>query len=117
MSHFLGEEHGNPFQYLCLENPMDSGAWWAAVHGVAKSQTGLKRLSKQASNVALPFCTLVHSLVLLSWALGFYVPLKVTCGILHDFLEVVAYLEMLETVKSNKTWFKYSIQIFASYNP
>ena len=96
---------------------MDRGAWGTTVHGVAKSQIGLKRLSKQASNVALPFCTLVHSLVLLSWALGFYVPLKVTCGILHDFLEVVAYLEMLETVKSNKTWFKYSIQIFASYNP
>ena len=28
-------------QYSCLENPMDGGAWWAAVHGVAKSQTGL----------------------------------------------------------------------------
>ena len=30
-----GGEHGNPFQY-CLENPMDRGAWWAIVHGVAK---------------------------------------------------------------------------------
>ena len=30
-----------PLQYSCLENPMDGGAWWAAVHGVAKSQTGL----------------------------------------------------------------------------
>ena len=29
---------GNPFQYSCLENPMDGGAWWAAVHGVAKSR-------------------------------------------------------------------------------
>ena len=35
----LGEEHGNPLQYCCLENPMDRGAWWAAVHGVAKSWT------------------------------------------------------------------------------
>ena len=30
-----------PLQYSCLENPMDGRAWWAAVHGVAKSQTGL----------------------------------------------------------------------------
>ena len=34
-----GGEHGNPLQYSCLENPMDRGAWWATVHGVAKSQT------------------------------------------------------------------------------
>ena len=37
--------HGNPLQYSCLENPMDRGAWWAIVHGVAKSQTQLKGLS------------------------------------------------------------------------
>ena len=34
-----GEGHGNPLQYSCLENPMNRGAWQAAVHGVAKSQT------------------------------------------------------------------------------
>ena len=34
-----GEGHGNPLQDSCLENPMDRGAWWAAVHGVTKSQT------------------------------------------------------------------------------
>ena len=34
-----GEENGNPLQYSCLENPMDGGAWWATVHGVAKSDT------------------------------------------------------------------------------
>ena len=33
-----GEGNGNPLQYPCLENLMDRGAWWAAVHGVAKSQ-------------------------------------------------------------------------------
>ena len=32
----LGGGHGNPLQYSCLENPMDRGAWWAAVHGVAR---------------------------------------------------------------------------------
>ena len=36
-----GEGHGNPLQYPCLENPRDRGAWWATVHGVAESQTGL----------------------------------------------------------------------------
>ena len=35
------EGHGNPFQYSCLENPMDRGAWWATVHGVAKCWTRL----------------------------------------------------------------------------
>ena len=37
-----GEEHGNPLDYSCLENPMDREAWWAIVHGVAKSWTRLK---------------------------------------------------------------------------
>ena len=35
------EAHGNPLKYSCLENPMDGGTWWAAVHGVAKSRTRL----------------------------------------------------------------------------
>ena len=39
--HQDGEGNGTPLQYCCLENPMDRGAWWAAVHGVAKSQTRL----------------------------------------------------------------------------
>ena len=37
----LGERNGNPLQYYCLENPMDRGAWQAAVYGVAKSWTQL----------------------------------------------------------------------------
>ena len=37
----IGEGNGNPLQYSCLENPMDRGASWAAVHGVARSQTRL----------------------------------------------------------------------------
>ena len=36
-----GEGNGNPLQYSCLENPMDGGAWWATIHGVAKSRTRL----------------------------------------------------------------------------
>ena len=40
-----GGGHGNPLQYSCLENPVDRGAWQAAVHGAAKSQTRLERLN------------------------------------------------------------------------
>ena len=46
-----GEGSGTPLQYSCLENPMDGGAWWAAVHGVTKSRTRLKRLSSSSSMV------------------------------------------------------------------
>ena len=65
-SHFslscLGEGNGNPLQCSCLENPRDGGAWWAAVYGVAQSQTRLKRLSSSSSSrvngrmVSLPHC-------------------------------------------------------------
>ena len=43
-----GEGHGNPPKYSCLENPVDRGAWWAAVHGIVQSWTRLKRLSMHA---------------------------------------------------------------------
>ena len=43
-----GGEHRSPLQYSCLENPTDRRAWWATVHRVAKSQTGLKQLSTHA---------------------------------------------------------------------
>ena len=38
---YIREGNGTPLQYSCLENPMDGGAWWAAVHGVARSPTRL----------------------------------------------------------------------------
>ena len=41
MDLFVGEGNGTPLQHSCLENPMDRGAWWAAVHGVAKNRTQL----------------------------------------------------------------------------
>ena len=53
-SHFslscIGEGNGNPLQCSCLENPGDGGAWWAAVLGVAQSQTRLKWLSSSSSS-------------------------------------------------------------------
>ena len=44
----FGEGNGYPLQYSCLENPVDRGAWWAALHGVAQSRTRLKRLCMRA---------------------------------------------------------------------
>ena len=40
-----GEGNGTPLQYYSLENPMDRGAWWAAAHGVAESQTRLSNFA------------------------------------------------------------------------
>ena len=47
----FGEGNGTPLQYSFLENPMDGGAWWAAVYGVAQSRTQLKQLSSSSSNL------------------------------------------------------------------
>ena len=44
-----GERNGNPLQCSCLENPRDGRAWWAAINGVAQSQTRLKWLSSSSS--------------------------------------------------------------------
>ena len=45
----IGQGNGNPLQWSCLENPRDGGAWWAAICGVAQSQTRLKWLSSSSS--------------------------------------------------------------------
>ena len=53
-----GVGSGNPLQWSCLGNPMDREAWWATVHGVAKSQTRLstyaQKKKKKKKNPALP---------------------------------------------------------------
>ena len=46
----IGEGHGNPLQCSCMENPRNKGACWAAVYGVAQSQTRLKWLSSSSSS-------------------------------------------------------------------
>ena len=60
----LGEGNGNPLQYSCLENPMDRGAWKAAVHGVAKSWTRLSDFSLTFHFHALEKEMATHSCVL-----------------------------------------------------
>ena len=59
-----GEGSGTPLQYSCLENPMGEGAWWAAVHGVAKSQTRLSDVTFTFHFEALEKAMATHSSVL-----------------------------------------------------
>ena len=59
-----GEGNGTPLQYSCLENPMDGRAWWAAVHGVTKSQTRLRDFPFTFHLHALEKETATHSSVL-----------------------------------------------------
>ena len=59
-----GEGNGTPLQYSCLENLMDGGAWWAAVHGVAKSRTRLSDFTFTFHFHALEKETATHSSVL-----------------------------------------------------
>ena len=65
-----GEGNGNPLQYSCLENPMDGGAWKAAVHGVAKSWTRLSDFTFTFHFHALEKEMATHSSVLAWRILG-----------------------------------------------
>ena len=60
----VGEGNGTPLQHSCLENPMDGGAWWAAVHGVGRSQTRLSDFTFTSHFHALEKEMATHSSVL-----------------------------------------------------
>ena len=60
----IGEGNGTPLQHSCLENPMEGGAWWAAVHGVAKSRTRLSDFTFTFHFHALEKDRATHSSVL-----------------------------------------------------
>ena len=66
-----GEGNGTPLQYSCLENPMDGGAWWAAVHGVAKSW---RRLSDFTFTFTFHFHALEKEMATHSSVLAWRVP-------------------------------------------
>ena len=65
----LGEGNGTPLQYSCLENPMDRGAWWAAVHGVTESRTQLRDFT-----FIFHFCTLEKEMATHSSVLAWRIP-------------------------------------------
>ena len=64
-----GDGDGTPLQYSCLENPMDGGAWWAAVHGVEKSQIELSDF-----NFTFPFHALEKEMATHSSVLAWRIP-------------------------------------------
>ena len=76
------EGTGYPLQYSCLENPMERGAWWATVHGVAKTQTKLSNISSSSSHALLVFGST-------SWVWILALPLT-SCVSLTKFLNLCA---------------------------
>ena len=56
-----GEGNGSPLQYCCLENPMDRGAWYATVYGVAKSQTRLSDFTHSLTHSSYVSCLMLKS--------------------------------------------------------
>ena len=85
----IGEGNGNPLQCSYLENPRDGRAWWAAVYGVAQSQTQLKWLS---SSSMLTLCLMVWGSVKVTGA-PFYIPTSSSWGFqfLHIFANTCCY--------------------------
>ena len=89
-----GEGNGTPLQYSCLENPMDWGAWWAAVHGVAKSRTGLSDFTFTFHFHALEKEMATHSSVL-AWRIPGTgepggLPSMGSHGVGHDWSDLAA---------------------------
>ena len=68
----FGEGNGTPLQYSCLENPMDRGAWKAAVHGVAEGQTRLSNFTSTFHFHALEKEMATHSSVL-AWRISSFI--------------------------------------------
>ena len=100
-----GEGNGTPLQYSCLENPMDRGAWWAAVHGVARSRT-------QLSDLTFTFCfhALEKEIATHSSVLAWRVPGTAELGGLlslgphrvgHDWSDLAVYRKTLYKIWKN----------------
>ena len=81
----LGESNGTPLQYSCLENPMDGGAWWAAVHGVAKNWTWLSNFT-----FTFHFCALEKEMATHSSVLAWRIPGMGSHRVGHDWSDLAA---------------------------
>ena len=84
----IGERNGNPPQYSCLENPRDRSScpWWAAVYGVAQSQTQLKRLSSSSNIMNQGLWTHKNDFLLVDHWKAMKVTFKLGLMIWVDFL-------------------------------
>ena len=105
----IGEGNGTPLQYSCLESPMNGGAWWAAVHGVAKSRTRLSDFTFTFHFHALEKEMATHSSVL-AWRIPGTgepggLPSMRSHGVGHDWSDLAAAAEIiiLSEVRKRKT--------------
>ena len=98
-----GGEHGNPFQYSCLENPMGRGAWWATVHGVAQSWTWLSDLACTPVlffNISRKLCTVFH------WLHQFtFLPIVQKRTLLFTFSQTCVILFLLISILTGVRWY------------
>ena len=101
----MGEGNSTPLQYSCLENPMDGGAWWAAVHGVAKSRTRLSDFTFTFHFHALEKEMATHSSVLPgeSQGRGSLVGFRLWGRIESDTTEVTKQQQQLSWTKRPKS--------------
>ena len=80
-----GGGQGDPLHYSCLENPLDRGAWWAAVHRVAKSWTELKRLSTHA-------CVCMYNMLIYTYI---YFNIMCACTYTYIFMYIYTYFSYI----------------------
>ena len=109
---WLGEGDGTPLQYSCLENPMDGGAYWATVHGVAKSRTRLRNFTFTLHFHALEKEMATHSSVL-AWRIpGMGEPgglLSMGCTESHNWSDLAA------AAAAGVEWLGYMIRLWLTF--
>ena len=100
--------NGTPLQYSCLENPMDGGAWWAAVHGVTKSQTRLSNFTFTFHFPALEKEMATHSSVL-AWRIPETgepgrLPSMGSHRVRHDWSNLAVAADSVILSEASQTW-------------